>query len=123
MKIFYLLALGIGVALMFCSALARGEELPPLSGREVEALALTLNAFKSKQGSFYQGSPVYGDLSHYTVTLERHGRRIDITFVPEQPKSFARGEAGTGGGTVYGWEVHYSVSLRPLKILKEDYAR
>lgn len=117
------LSLLVAVACMSLNQVLRAEELPRLSGPEVEALALTAKVFKSKRGTFYEGSPVYGDLNHYTVAVERHGKTIDITFVPEQPKSFAPNEAGTGGGTVYGWEVHYSVSLKPLKILKEDYAR
>jgi hypothetical protein len=99
------------------------QELPRLTGPEVEALALTLKTFKSQQGYSYEGSVVYGDISHYTIALERHGETVDITFVPQQSKEFKPNEAGTGGGTVYGWEVHYSVSLKPLKILKEDYAR
>jgi len=99
-----------------------GQTAPAIRGREAEAVALTVKTFKSKQGTFYAGWPVYGDLKHYTLELLRHHNTLEITFVPDQPK-LKRNEAGTGGGTKYGWDVHYVVSLDPLRIVKEEYAR
>jgi hypothetical protein len=94
-----------------------------LRGREAEAIELVTKVFKSKQGSKYEGWPVYGDLRHYSVQLERHGtKKIEIIFVPDQPP-LKPNEAGTGGGTKYGWEVHYIVSLDRMTILEEHYAR
>ncbi|HEV2045999.1 MAG TPA: hypothetical protein VGQ95_05315 [Chthoniobacterales bacterium] len=94
----------------------------PITGKEAEAIALAVKVFKSKQGTTYEGWPVYGDLRHYTVELKRHAGHFDVIFVPDQPH-FKPNEAGPGGGTKYGWEVHYVLSLTPLKIIEEHYAR
>jgi hypothetical protein len=94
-----------------------------LTGREAEAVQVATQVFKSKQGSKDQeGHPVYGDLRHYTVEIERHGRKLEVVFVPEQPPLKPH-EAGTGGSTIYGWEVHYIIALDHMKILEEHYAR
>jgi hypothetical protein len=94
-----------------------------LTGREAEAIQLATKTFKSKQGSKDQEShPVYGDLKHYTVQIERHGRKLEVIFVPEE-SPLKPNEAGTGGSTIYGWEVHYIIALDRMKILEEHYAR
>jgi hypothetical protein len=93
-----------------------------LRGREADAIQLVTQVFKSKQGTKYAGRPVYGDLRHYSVQIERHGKKIEIIFVPDEPP-LKPNEAGTGGSTKYGWEVHYIVSLDRMKILEEHYAR
>jgi hypothetical protein len=94
-------------------------ELAEIRGLEAEAISLAIKRFKS--GRAYkdeQGGPVYGDLRHYSVFLERHPREFEVIFVPDADKY------GTiGGGTAYGWEIHYHFSLKPLKFLKEDYAK
>ena len=94
-----------------------------ISGNEAEAIAIAVRIFKSKQGyKDQEGHPVYGDLRHYTVELERSRNRIEVTFVPDQPP-LKPNEAGTGGSTIYGWEVAYVFSLNPLKMVEEHYAR
>jgi len=93
-----------------------------ITGREAEAIQRATQIFKSKQGTKFEGAPVYGDLRHYTVEIERHGNRLEVDFVPEQPP-LKPNEAGTGGGTMYGWEVVYVFSLSPFKLLEEHYAR
>jgi hypothetical protein len=93
-----------------------------ISGKEAEAVAIAVRIFKSKQGSKVDGLPVYGDLRHYSVQVERTRNRLEVTFVPEQPP-LKPNEAGTGGSTVYGWEVAYIFSLSPLKMIEEHYAR
>ena len=92
-----------------------------LTGREAEAIQLATKVFKSKQGSKDQdGHPVYGDLRHYKVQLERRGRKVEIAFVPEwAPTEKPR----PGGSTDYGWEVHYIIALDQMNILEEHYAR
>jgi hypothetical protein len=47
---------------------------------------------------------------------------LEVVFVPEQPP-LKPNEAGTGGSTIYGWEVHYIIALDKIKILEEHYAR
>src|SRR5437660_2292436 len=55
-----------------------------LTGREAEAIHLATKVFKSKQGSKDQeGHPVYGNLKHYDVDVERHGRKLKVIFVPK----------------------------------------
>jgi hypothetical protein len=94
-----------------------------LSGREAEAIQLATKVFKSKQGRKDQeGHPVYGDLKHYTVEVVRHGGKLEVVFVPEEPP-LKPNEAGTGGSTIYGSEVHYIIALDHMKILEEQYAR
>ena len=93
-----------------------------LTGREAEAIERATRIFKSKQGTTFEGSPVYGDLRHYTVEVERHGNQLQVDFVPDQPP-LKPNEAGTGGGTKYGWEVVYVFSLNPFKLLEEHYTR
>lgn len=93
-----------------------------LSGREAEAVQEATRIFKSKQGSTVDGNPVYGDLAHYTVNLTRKDKQLEIDFLPEQPP-LKPNEAGTGGGTKYGWEVVYVFSLNPFKLIEEHYTR
>ena len=92
-----------------------------LTGREAEAISLATRVFKSKQGSKDQeGHPVYGDLKHYDVDVERHGRKLEVIFVPKWSPTE---KPHPGGSTDYGWEVHYIISLDEMKILEEHYAR
>ena len=86
-----------------------------VSGRQAEAIALAIRTFKSKPADM---KAVYGDLRHYRVLAKGHGDRYEVTFLPDDD-----GHSGTGGSTDYGWEVHYTISLRSLKILKEEFAR
>jgi hypothetical protein len=111
------------LALLLLPLASYGAETVHLTGREAEAVQLATQVFRSKQGSKDQaGHPVYGNLRHYTVEIERRGRRLEVVFVPEQPP-LKPNEAGTGGSTIYGWEVHYIIALDHMKILEEHYAR
>ena len=67
---------------------------------------------------------IYGDLKHYTVFLERQGRQVDVRFVPDpspKPQNVTEPYVELGGSTIYGYEVHYIISLDRVKI--EHYAR
>ena len=109
------------VAALLMPVISYGADPVHLTGREAEAISLATKVFKSKQGSKdEQGHPVYGDLKHYTVQIERHGPNLEVVFVPE----WARSEKPhPGGSTDYGWEVHYIIALDQMKILEEHYAR
>jgi hypothetical protein len=64
------------------------------------------------------------DLRHYRVELHRRRDEIEITFLADQPKKkFAPGEAATGGGSIYGPDMTYVVSLSRLKILRSNFYR
>ncbi len=94
-----------------------------LDGREAEAVAVAVADFRSKQGSFVEGKPVYGELKHYTVDIERRGNNFEINFIPKEPRLLKPNEAGTGGSTDYGWGVTYLISAERLKIERVDYMR
>jgi len=93
-----------------------------VTGREAEAIAVALADFKSKQGSKIDGKPVYGDLRHYSLILERHHDQLHVVFMPEDV-SLKGNQAATGGSTIYGWAVDYYISLRTLKITDLHYER
>ena len=104
--------------LAFCVGAAAAEPIE-IRGKEAEAIALAIKEFKRHPGlKDEQGWQVYGDLRHYSVQLERHGRRFEVIFVPDSDKY------GTiGGGTAYGSEVHYIFTLNPLKLVEQHFAR
>jgi hypothetical protein len=62
-------------------------------------------------------------LQHYGVDLKRRGDVLEVVFVPDEPPTSDPNNAGTGGETIYGPEVHYSVSTETLKILRVEFAR
>ena len=93
-----------------------------VTAREAEAIATALADFKSKQGSKIDGRPVYGDLRHYSLVLDRHGDRLHIIFMPEDVP-LKSNEAATGNSTKYGWAVDYYISLSTLKITDLHYER
>jgi len=94
-----------------------------LDGREAEAVAVAVSDFRSKQGSFIEGKPVYGELKNYTIEIKRHGKIFELNFIPKEPRPLKPNEAGTGGSTDYGWGVTYSISVDHLKIEHVDYMR
>jgi hypothetical protein len=94
-----------------------------VTGREAEAIALAVNTF---QAEHRKEPKFYGDLKHYTVSIERQGRQVDVVFIPDRspkPRNVPEPYLELGGSTVYGSEVHYIISLDRMKILKEHYAR
>ena len=95
---------------------ASAAETIELTGREVEAVSVAVAAFKRSRYS------TSGDLRHFTVELDRHGKELEVTFVPNIPR-LRPDEAGTGGSNIYGHEVHYFVALKSLKIIRMHFAR
>lgn len=87
-----------------------------LSGRETEAVLLAITDFKKRQFA------VSADLFHYEIELQRHVREIEVTFVADRPQT-APESVGVGGGSSYGADVHYSVALEPLKIIRFHFYR
>jgi hypothetical protein len=86
-----------------------------MRGTEAAAISVAVERFKK----------IYArpDLRHYSVETERHGQELAITFVSEQPQTYAPGEAGTGGGSRYGPDMTYVVSLTSLKVLRFNFYR
>ena len=67
--------------------LAQGEAVK-LSGPEAEAVNLATRDFLAKH---YSRS---GDLRHYTVEIERHGKSVEILLLPDEPRPLRPNEAG-----------------------------
>jgi len=87
-----------------------------LTGPEAAAISVAVDAFKK----------IYAkpDLRHYTVELVRHKDELEITFVPDNPEKVDSRHPGTlGGGTVYGPDMTYVVSLKTFKILRYNFYR
>ncbi len=76
-----------------------------LTGHELEAVAVAISDFKKNKYS------VSGDLTRYTVEVQRHANEIEITFVSDSGPNGPE----IGGGSVYGVDVHYSVAVDPVK--------
>ena len=84
-----------------------------LTGHELEAVSLAIADFKKKKYS------VSGDLMHYTVDIQRHANEVEVTFLSDPGPNGSQ----TGGGSVYGLDVHYSVATDPVKIIRVHFYR
>jgi len=84
-----------------------------LTGHELEAVAVAIADFKKHKYS------VSGDLMHYNVEIQRHANEIEVTFVSDSGPNGPE----TGGGSVYGVDVHYSVAIDPVKIIRVHFYR
>lgn len=113
---FLLLICTLRLSALFAAA----EETVTIRGGAANGLALALQSFKNNRNSKFEGHPVYGDLKHYRIEVTRREKYFEITFIPDQ-SPLKKGEAGTGGGTDYGWDVTYLVSLDGNKILREHF--
>jgi hypothetical protein len=91
------------------------EDAVKLKGSEAAAAALAVDAFKK----------IYAkpDLRHYSVELSRRGKQLEVTFIADSPKTYAPGTAGTGGGSKFGPDMTYVVSLDQLKIISFNFYR
>ena len=97
------------------SGTAFANEPITLKGSEAAATALAVDAFKK----------IYAkpDLRHYSVKLNRRGKQLDVTFIADSPKTYPPGTAGTGGGSKFGPDMTYVVSLDQLKIISFNFYR
>jgi hypothetical protein len=89
---------------------------PTLTGAEAAALSVAVEAFKK----------IYAkpDLRHYTVELARRKNELEITFVSDNPEKVDSKHPGTvGGGTIYGPDMTYVVSLKTFKIVRYNFYR
>jgi hypothetical protein len=89
---------------------------PSLTGAEAAAISIAVEAFKK----------IYAkpDLRHYTVELARRKNELEITFVADNPEKVDNKHPGTvGGGTIYGPDMTYVVSLKTFKIVRYNFYR
>jgi hypothetical protein len=105
------------IVLLLTSTFASAIERRQLTGRELTALTVAAADFKRHK---YSKS---GNLSHYSIEFERRAHNVlEITFLADDP-SPAPNHARTGGGSIYGTDVTYFVSLDRLKILSFHFSR
>jgi hypothetical protein len=90
---------------------AHGEE-KTITALEAKAVAVAFAA--------YQKMVPRVNLRLFSVIIGRDGRDYDIVFLPDSPPGE---EAGTGGGTRYGAEVHFIISPRTFKVVRWHLAR
>jgi predicted metalloendopeptidase len=87
-----------------------------MRGDEAAAIAVAVERFKN----------IYAkpDLRHYSVEYARHGKELTVTFLADEPtKHSAPDHARTGGGSIYGPDMTYVVSLTTLKVLRFNFYR
>jgi hypothetical protein len=84
-----------------------------LQGAEVAALRLAVDDFIEHHYS------TSADLVHYRLRLHRAADKLEIDFIPDTDSRGPR----PGGGTDYGREVFYTVSIQPLKIVSSQLAQ
>ncbi len=84
-----------------------------MTGHELEAISVAIADFKKRKYS------VSGDLSHYTVEIQRHASEIEVTFMSDAGPNGPE----VGGGSVYGVDVHYSIATDPVKIIRVHFYR
>jgi len=87
-----------------------------MRGDEAAAIAVAVERFKS----------IYTkpDLRHYSVEYARHGKELEVTFISDEPTKHPEpNHARTGGGSIYGPDMTYVVSLTTLKVLRFNFYR
>jgi hypothetical protein len=102
---------------VFLAHPVRAAQRIQLSGREAEAVHVSVTAFTDKAHFFY------GDLRHFSVEFQRRGKNVEITFLPDEPQHRRASDPEVGGRTRFGYEVHYLISLDSLKVIKIEFAR
>jgi hypothetical protein len=118
-RVFLSAAAVLGVALV--SGYAADER--KFTGREAEAVALAVKTF---QAEHRKEPKFYGDLKHYSVSVERQPSRLEVAFIPDpspKPKLAKNQYWLEFGSTIYGSGVTYVISLDRMKILKETFMR
>jgi hypothetical protein len=100
------------VLILFASQAFAGA----MRGDEAAAVAVAVERFKSLYGK--------PDLRHYSVEYARRGKELDVIFIADEPKKHSEPNyARTGGGSIYGPDIRYVVSLTTLKMLRFNFYR
>lgn len=63
------------------------------------------------------------DIKHYEVELTRHRSELKVAFIADEPGRNPRPYGRTGGGSVYGNDMTYIVSIPRLKIIRYNFNR
>src|SRR6266404_733415 len=106
-RVFVLVTLVVAVSV--CAGASSRDDIM-LRGSEAAAVRLAIDDFIQHHYS------TSADLAHYQLRLHRESEHLEIDFIPDTDP---RGPY-PGGGTAYGKEVFYTLSLQPLKILSSQ---
>jgi len=63
------------------------------------------------------------DLKHYEIEITRRRSELQIAFIADYPERNPPPHARTGGGTIYGPDMIYTVSIPQLKIIRYTFQR
>jgi len=63
------------------------------------------------------------DLKHYEVELTRRRDELEVAFIADEPERNPPIHPRTGGGSVYGNDMTYVVSIPQLKIIRYNFNR
>jgi hypothetical protein len=112
-----LLSLSLFAVTCFTACATSNVTPRQFTGREVAAISVATAAFKATT----HGIP---DLRHYTVEIAPRGRELEVTFIADpDPPPHPPNWAGTGGGSVYGQDIRFVVSLSTLKVVRFNFFR
>jgi hypothetical protein len=90
-------------------------EVVTLRAREVAAANLAMIHFRRLNPRV--------DMKHYDVELTRHRDELQVAFIADDPESSPPPHARTGGGTIYGPDMTYLVSISKLRIIRYNFQR
>jgi hypothetical protein len=111
--LFGLAYLLIGVCLFARTASA--EEPVVMRAQEMAAASAAMTHFRRLNPAV--------DLKHYEIELTRHRNELQIAFIADEPQSNPRSHARTGGGSIYGPDMTYVISIPQLKIIRYSFQR
>lgn len=96
------------------------QATPPVA--VVTIRGLELNALNIATTHFKRLNPRV-DLKHYDIEMTRRPSELEIAFIADFPEGTPPPDARTGGGTIYGQDMIYTISMPRLKIIRYIFQR
>jgi len=100
---------------ILCADAASADDIISLRAEELAAANLAITHFKRLNPR--------AELKHYQIELTRHRNELQVAFIADDPKQRKSTYARTGGGSMYGNDMTYVVSLPRLKIIRFNFNR
>ena len=94
---------------------ASAGEIVTVRAQELAAANLAMAYFRRLNPSV--------DIKHYEVELTRHRGELKVAFIADEPGRNPTPHSRTGGGSVYGNDMTYVVSIPRLKIIRYNFNR
>jgi len=111
--LFCLKLLVVGSALF--AQVATGAEMATIRAQELAAANVAIAHFKQLNRTI--------DLKHYEIELTRRRNELQIAFIADEPERNPPPHPRTGGGSIYGPDMTYIVSIPQLKIVRYNFQR